>query len=154
MSNCKEVHDGEAYDQIRCDLLICHQNRTWECIRSTITIQIATIATWYYTAFEKDLHLLSALIVIFSIAITSTLKQSALRYSYLMSTASHSLNKNKRIYHSYHGNIEHSKKNGTEIIKNLYLLSLLSNIALIIISLSFFVIDIHQIQQHYIWLIK
>ncbi|WP_417835243.1 MULTISPECIES: hypothetical protein [Pseudomonadota] len=93
------IKEGHEYDAIRKDLLICHQNRAWQVIQYSITIQTAFIAGWYYALFEADHPLLALGATIFSFAIMFLLKQALERYNFLMGKASAALN-GKAIYRS------------------------------------------------------
>ncbi|SIN66660.1 hypothetical protein [Vreelandella aquamarina] len=94
------IKKGEGYDAIRKDLLICHQNRTWQVIQYSITIQTAFIAGWYYAIFEANKPTLAILATIFCFIIMHQLKTTMLRYSFLMNEASHALNRFEHIYDS------------------------------------------------------
>lgn len=91
--------DGPEYNAIRKDLLICHQNRAWQLIQYSITIQTAFIAGWYYALFEAHRPELALGATLFSFAIMYLLKQALERYNFLMNQASAAL-RSKGIYRS------------------------------------------------------
>tara|TARA_B100000929_G_scaffold205405_1_gene163573 strand:+ start:3601 stop:4014 length:414 start_codon:yes stop_codon:yes gene_type:complete len=91
MDTPPEKH-GPEYDAIRKDLLICHQNRAWQVIQYSITIQTAFIAGWYYALFEANRPSLALGATIFSFSIMFLLMQALQRYNFLMGKASAALN--------------------------------------------------------------
>lgn len=88
---------GPTYDSIRAQLLINNQQRTWDMIQHISTVEIATLAAWFYL-YDKNELFISAWLILFSIAIVYALFLSILRYSLLMQDASASLDRGTRIY--------------------------------------------------------
>ncbi|MBS4714955.1 hypothetical protein J4G66_03065 [Aeromonas dhakensis] len=88
---------GPTYDSIRAQLLINNQQRTWDMIQHISTVEIATLAAWFYL-YDKNELFISAGLILFSIAIVFSLLLSIVRYSLLMQDASASLNRNTNIY--------------------------------------------------------
>lgn len=94
MDTLPEKH-GPEYDAIRKDLLICHQNRAWQVIQYSITIQTAFIAGWYYALFEANRPSLALGATIFSFSIMFLLMQALQRYNFLMGKASKAMDTEK-----------------------------------------------------------
>lgn len=88
---------GPTYDTIRTQLLINNQQRTWDMIQHTSTVEIATLAGWFYL-YSKNEFFISISLLIFSCVIVHNLRLSIIRYADLMSDASASLNSGVSIY--------------------------------------------------------
>lgn len=97
MENDHRTMEGPAYDTIRANLLMHYQDRVWEMVRHVSTIELATLAAWYYL-FDRDDYLLSAMLLIVSSLFVSLFYLTILRYVYLASCANGSLNTQRKIY--------------------------------------------------------
>lgn len=86
-----ETKVGPTYDSIRAQLLINNQQRTWDMIQHVSTVEMASLAAWFYL-YDKKEFLISSMLMLFSIVIISCLLLSIFRYTYLMRDASASLN--------------------------------------------------------------
>lgn len=120
---------GVEYDAIRKDLLICHQNRVWQLIQYSVSIQTAFIAGWYYALFEAEKPLLAFMATVFSFFIMLLLTQALERYNYLMGKASSGI---KGIYYSDCNkelwfDSSPAPKNAGKISKEIMLVILFSN---------------------------
>ncbi|SEM67545.1 hypothetical protein [Halomonas caseinilytica] len=141
---------GPTYDNIRKDLLICHQNRAWEVIKHSITIETAILAGWYYLLFEKDQTLLSILINVFAIATSLFLLRALKRYNELMNMADNAIKDGELTIYKPEdsGNKDKDEgrtekklksligKNGTEITERLMIFLVIANITLLLIGIT------------------
>lgn len=89
--NC-QTKVGPTYDSIRTQLLINNQQRTWEMIQHISTVEIASLAAWYYL-YDKQEYLMSGVLMVLSILIVYCLFLAITRYTDLMRAASASLSR-------------------------------------------------------------
>lgn len=82
---------GPTYDSIRAQLLINNQQRTWDMIQHVSTVEIASLAAWFYL-YDKKEFLMSAILMVLSIIVIYCLLLAINRYVYLMNSADASLN--------------------------------------------------------------